>query len=266
MTKERGESGTFPCAKVAALEDLGECEASPDDRAVPEVDLESVVGQLNAICKAATLNFALNVGGTVVRHLYAGNVEMWRNRDPTKCTSLRKLARHPHLPMSPSALYRSIAIYELCERLHIRSWKHISTGHIRLVLPLEPDQQACFLATAEAERWSVRQLDAHVDAAIRSDPSIRINRGGVARPGTLRKLTRPLEQFIAAVHESVRPDAPATFESELSPERTREAVQLLQAVVDACKLVQSRLCDTPRALTDRSSPEDSNLDKGSCCA
>jgi hypothetical protein len=55
-------------------------------------------------------------------------------------------------------------------------------------------------------------------------------------------MMRPLEQFVAAVHKSVEPDA--TFESDLSPESAREAIHVLQAVVDACTLVQSRLHNT----------------------
>src|SRR5580704_12999877 len=36
--------------------------------------VESVVMQLNAICKAATLDFALNVGKLIVTRLYAGDL------------------------------------------------------------------------------------------------------------------------------------------------------------------------------------------------
>jgi hypothetical protein len=51
--------------------------------------------------------------------------------------------------MSASMLYGCIAIYELCERLGIRSWKHVSTSHLRLVLLLERDEQERLLRAAE---------------------------------------------------------------------------------------------------------------------
>jgi hypothetical protein len=241
MAREGNESGTFRSATAAGAENLSKDEAHLDDPAVRKVGLERVVAQLNAICKTATLKFALDVGALVVRHFYAGNVAIWRNRDRTKDTSLRKLARHPHLPMSPSALYRCVAIYELCERLQLTTWKHISSGHMRLVLPLAPDQQERLLSTAEAERWSVRQLDARVEAEMQSDPSMRSNRGGLSRGSRLRKMMRPLKQFVAVASESLEPSDSETIESDLSPDNMRDAVRLLHSAVEACNAVENRL-------------------------
>ena len=69
---------------------------------------------------------------------------------------------------------------------------------------------------------------------------------------------RPLEQFVAAVHESVLPGKSATFDSDLSPDSTREAVRLLHSVVDACKTVEHRLCQTPHG-GELASPEQDDL-------
>lgn len=117
---------------------------------VPDKILEHVILQLSGLCRDAALNFALGVGRVVITSLYSGNLDHWRSRAPNKERSLRKLANHPDLPMSPGALYRSLAIYELCERLGIQAWKHISTTHLRLVLPIQRDEQASLLRAAEA--------------------------------------------------------------------------------------------------------------------
>jgi len=245
MTGIAKESGVFRVAETASIGNLSGHHAHSDKVAHPESELECVIAHLNSICKTATLRFALDVGGVVIRHFYAGKLDLWRNRDRKKDVSLRKLAKHPHLPMSPSALYRSIAIYELCERLGISDWKHISTAHIRLVLPCGPDQQARLLSTAEAERWSVRELDAEVETAMQRQPAVRSAKGGVARLGALQKMMRPLPQFVAAVNKAVETDDWRKFAPELSPDSARETIELLHSVVDACKEVESKLCPAP---------------------
>lgn len=250
MPGKRTESGTFQAAKVQSVERPGALGGPSEAPLLPHADLERVVAQLNAICKTATLRFALDVGATVVKSFYGGDLDRWRKRDKGKDISLRRLARHPNLPMSPSALYRSVAIYELCERINITSWKHLSTGHIRLVLPLPPERQLQLLSTAEADRWSVRQLDAQVEAEMQRDPTVKANRGGVSRLGTLRKMIRRLEQSVAAVTDAFGPGESATLETDLSPDSTREAVQLLHSVVDACKAVESRLCSDSTGTSD----------------
>jgi hypothetical protein len=250
MAGKRSESGTFQAAKVKPVEGLGAHGGLSEAPVVPHADLEQVVAQLNAIGKAATLRFALDVGAIVVNNFYDGDLDRWRKRDKGKDTSLRRLARHPNLPMSPPALYRCVAIYELCERIDITSWKHISTGHIRLVLPLPPERQLHLLSAAEADRWSVRQLDAKVETEMRRDPTVKSNRGGVSRFGTLRKMIRRLELSVAAVNDAFVPGGSATFETDLSPESRREAVQLLHSVVDACKVVETRLCSDSTGTSD----------------
>jgi hypothetical protein len=240
MASRGKESGTFRSARVAAVDHaFGD---SADGLSLPEADLEHLVANLNAIHKTATLIFALEVGKLVVEHFYAGDLEIWRNRTKKKDSSLRRLSRHPDLRMSPSALYRSVAIYELCERLNIRTWKYISTGHIRLVLPLGRDEQARLLMTAETERWSVRELDARVEAETRSQRGVRSHRGGITRVGALRRMIRPLKDFVAAVRGTAASADSATLESEFSPDSTRDAIDLLHSVVDACKTVEARLC------------------------
>jgi hypothetical protein len=123
--------------------------------------VDEVVVELNALGRMATMEFALSVGRLIIDRFYGGEFMAWRSRGP-KNASFRALAKHPELPMSPAALYRSVAMYELCVRLKGNSWKHLSTSHMRLVLPLGPDAQQLLLQEAERRRWTVRQLELEI--------------------------------------------------------------------------------------------------------
>src|SRR6185437_7260192 len=114
--------------------------------------------KLNRLCRRSTLDFALSVGRLIVAELYVGDLEHLRSRNPRKDSSLRKLAKHPDLPMSPAGLCRSVAMFELHERLGGASWKHVSTSHMRLVLPLAPADQEHLIRMAEKNRWTTRRL------------------------------------------------------------------------------------------------------------
>src|SRR6478735_5141212 len=87
--------------------------------------VDRVVEHLNRICRNSGLEFALQVGSVVIHHFYDGDVEAWRVRGP-KAVSFRRLALHPQLPMSPGALYRCVALFELCDRLEAPSrWRNL---------------------------------------------------------------------------------------------------------------------------------------------
>jgi hypothetical protein len=201
--------------------------------------LERVIRQLNGICRDATLNFALEVGRVIVASLYSGNLDNWRSRAPKKERSLRKLANHPDLPMSPGALYRSLAIYELCERLGIQSWKHVSTSHLRLVLPIQKDEQARFLRAAETNRWSARRLDAEIATLTKDQPSGRASRGGRKRMSQLRRRIGGIRTLVKTVNKILALEGDAV--EEPSPESARATVELLRDVTHMCTAAQSRL-------------------------
>src|SRR3974377_309327 len=81
-----------------------------------DAKVERVVRQLNALCKTATFDFAMSVGKLIIDNFYSGDLGAWRNRG-AKNFSFRRLAKHPDLPMSASALYWSTAIYEVSRRV-----------------------------------------------------------------------------------------------------------------------------------------------------
>ena len=208
----------------------------PAEQVALERRIQCVIGKLGSICKAATFDFALAVGRLVIDEFYDGDMNRWRNRDPGKEISLRKLARHPQLPMNPSALYRSVAIYELSERLDLRSWKYISTSHMRLVLPLSPDEQARLLLAAETNAWSVRRLDQEV-STLRS--TSLASRGGRKRRSHLSGVMHSVRKCFEGVGELLN----ATDDDILhgSPESARAALDLLRGAADACDALRARL-------------------------
>ena len=160
--------------------------------------VERVVMQVNAIYQAANLGVALAIGELVIRSFYDGDVSRWRNRGRRKSGALRRLTKHPKLPMSAGTLYRNIAMYEICERLGVWSWKHVCASHFRSVLPLAREEQARLLLAAEENAWSPRQLD-HEVAAVRAQEAPRPSRGGRPRASALAKAMRAVQSCIASI-------------------------------------------------------------------
>jgi hypothetical protein len=127
-----------------------------------EEDVERAIGHLKRICRNASLEYALQVGRVIVHFFYNGDTARWRARGP-KTNSFRRLAAHPELPMSPGALYRCVALFELCDRLDAPSrWRNLSASHLRAVLSLPPELQERTLCLANSSQWTVKALDAEV--------------------------------------------------------------------------------------------------------
>lgn len=185
---------------------------------------DRLVSEINALSKAATLQFALSVGDLVIQRLYLGDIGRWRSRDPTKEMSLRRISRHPNLAMSPAMLYGCIAIYELFERLDMQTWRHVSTSHMRLILPLKHDDQARLLRLTELNRWSVRRLEEEAAAVMRA--CTLAPKGGRRRRSPLRKSIGALANSVAALEDALH--GPKDHLIEPSPDSLRAAIQVLE--------------------------------------
>jgi hypothetical protein len=205
-------------------------------RASDSTNLDSVVSDLNSLSKAATMQFALTVGELIIQRLYSGQIGRFRSRERKHNVALRAVAAHPDLAMSASMLYGCVAIYELCERFGIRSWKHVSTSHLRLVLPLAPEDQERLLREAEAKRWPVKLLEEHIAATAKSHGSPP-GRGGRKPRSMFRRTIHLFEKDLANVSCCFPEDSSA----EPSPESARAAVDLLRRVADVCVNLESRL-------------------------
>jgi hypothetical protein len=201
------------------------------ERAGTDDPIDCVVHRLNAICRDTALGFSLCVGKLIIDSFYGGDVGRWRARGPKTC-SFRKLARHPALLLSPGALYRSVAIYELCERLGVNSWKRVSATHLRAVLSLPPEHQQRLLLEAEAQGWPVRRLEQEVASL-----GPQRDRGGARRRSRLSTMTTKLNRFLQARHELLIPEL-----TELShPSVVIETIETLERVRLACEAIEHRL-------------------------
>lgn len=212
-------------------------DAASRDSLCPEDDaIGTVVLELSALCRTSTLAFATSVGELIIRRFYSGDLANWRTHNPRKAASLRKLAAHPDLPMTAASLYRSIAIYELTERLGVRSWKHVSATHLRMVLPLHPDEQVRLLSDAEASAWSVRRLEHEVQRS----PGQRIereDRGGRRRTSRLDAALQALERANRALEAVLQ----ASDGFDVYSVDTRAAVDLLERGVNLCATAAGRM-------------------------
>jgi hypothetical protein len=191
--------------------------------------VERVIQQLNLLCKTVTFEFALSVGKLIIDAFYDGDLERWQMRAPKVEISLRKLVKHPDLPMSPGALWRSVAMYELTERLGIRSWKHVSTSHLRLVLPCAPEEQRRLLLAAEQHMWTVQQLDDQIVSLVRDRSRIR----GRKRHSRARKAVTAVKKCLVALRETL--DATVDDVSDRSPDSAREVLSSLEELAAACE-------------------------------
>lgn len=164
-------------------------------QAEPEVtddQLNFVVSKLCQITRESALDYAIRVGSLVMHYFYGGDMKLWQRRGP-KTQSFRRLACHPQLPMSASALCRAVAIFEVCERLNVAGrWSRITVSHLRVVLRLDEQEQCRLMAVANNERWSVQQLEQEA-RKITSSPAAR--RGRPMAPERVR-VARSIEKLL----------------------------------------------------------------------
>lgn len=116
---------------------------------------------------------SIELGRVVLETLYDGDLAAWRRRG-TKAHSLRALARRSDLSVSSSALYRSVALFELDQNLGgLERWAGLGISHLRLVLGLPTHEQRRLLDAALERTWTVAELE-------REATKVR-NRGAGAR-------------------------------------------------------------------------------------
>ncbi len=133
---------------------------APDDDRV-----ELVVRELRTIAPfGGGIEPYLQTGRLIVNNFYHGDLARWRLRG-RKEASFRRLARHPDLPMSAGTLYRTVAIYELCQRAGVSEWKHLTVSHLRAVLSVPHPEQLGYLKLAEAEKWTTIRLETELSHA-----------------------------------------------------------------------------------------------------
>ena len=181
-----------------------------------------VVRKLSEEVERASWDLVDAVGRLVIESFYGGNLRAWRSRrraDP----SFRQLAAHPGLPMSASALYRAVSVYEIRRRLGADdSVDALTPTHFAAVIGLSDDEQVSLLGEALREQMSTRQLEVRV-RGLREGRRRQRGRPRVPMPlKALRRVHRDLESLGASVDvpAEVEPEAQALLKSSL--ERLRE--------------------------------------------
>ncbi len=188
--------------------DVGEISARDADRVDEEIDI--VVAQLKRLTRTANLEFALRVGAVIIHHFYHGDAEAWRSRGP-KTASFRRLSQHPELPLSAGFLYRCVALFELCDRLNAAArWTHLGASHLRVVLGLPSAIQERLLATANAQRLTVRMLQQEV----LREKSVRLGAGGRRAEPLFTKSLKSVRKCLQ-IHRDVIATAGALSSEEL---------------------------------------------------
>jgi hypothetical protein len=213
----------------------GQPEPARADRL--EILVERMQGLAN---KEIGIEESVAIGRLVIEHLYDGELAAWRDRGP-KTHSLRALARRAELPISSSALYRSIALYELSEALDgLERWASAGLGisHLRLVLGLHPDDQRGLLDLAVTHAWTVAELEREAASARRRAPK-RVSRGG--RPRTPRFVKCVQRLLKIAEPEDMFDDLDAVLEMDSA--QRHELYQALATVRSRCDELERRIED-----------------------
>jgi hypothetical protein len=227
----RRENADVECCRQAKTKPGGE---------LSKEQLDEVVRQLNGICRNSSLEFALRVGAVIVHNFYAGDMEAWRHRGP-KLHSFRSLAEHPDLALSPGALNRCVAIFEMCERLRAQSrWRRLGASHLRAVIGISSEAQEHLLSQANEERWSVQELQARAQT-LRSSRA----RGGRRTQSSLTRHLRALDRCFenwSGVVDSVQSSAPD--ELERSVQLLAKMKTSVDGLVRAVEMRRLRLVET----------------------
>jgi hypothetical protein len=194
-----------------------------------EQEIEEVAVRLKAVCGSHSLQAALEAGDIIFRHLFRSDERMLRARGK-KCSSFRKLANHPRLGMSPSSLWRAVAIFELSRRFpELCKYAHSGVGHVSVVLGLPSAEQFRLLRDCEANRWTRRHLQTVV-LELRS--TARVN----PQPPTARVVER-LKGLEMLLLDTERDDRMA----HLRPDEIRQALLLLERIRSRFGEVRTKL-------------------------
>lgn len=125
--------------------------------------IDEVVQELCAIERRAGIDRVLEIGQLILERFFDGNPSSWRDKRRNKEASIRRLAQREDCPYCKSALNEAVAVYvAVTEMPCVRSFGHVRPSHIAAVLRLPRIDMVETLHVAEKERWSVRELKAHV--------------------------------------------------------------------------------------------------------
>lgn len=214
------------------------------DRAELEEEerLAALAADLRSLARDASVDLAIRIGRLVIHRLYDGDLSTWRSRG-AKAHSLRALARRADLPISTSALYRSIALFELASRMGgVDEWSELGVSHLRLVLGLPSEEQRRLLDQACASNWTVAELERETTATRGRcvEQGRGSKRGGRPRLPRFVKSLHRLRKYAEASDELFGDlDAAAT----MAPDELAELRATLELVRSRCDQLQQALAE-----------------------
>jgi len=148
--------------------------------------IDQVAQDIRRLQRDATIGLALHIGELIIRNLYGGDFSTWRSHG-SKDVSFRKLTVLLQEDLSVSVLYRSVAIYELADRMGVSTWKHLGVSHVRAVLGLPMKEQERILSAAEEKAWTVDRIEQEV-AKSRKELETGAKRGRPALPAFVKSI------------------------------------------------------------------------------
>jgi hypothetical protein len=126
-----------------------------------------------------------------------------------------------------------LAVFELCERLNCgESLRHLGLSHLRAVLSAPEAEQACLIAAAEKEGWSVARLE----RAVAEQSRVTRHRGGRPRsPAYVKSIRR--------MGELMNPQALEGLDEvdRLEPGQARELLRVVGRVRERISLIEQVL-------------------------
>lgn len=243
--RDRASAPTAPAQPAEAQQPLqvavdGDLTPAPLHDAV----IDAVVTALNEHVRSAGLQAALTIGGIVIDQMYGGDVEAWRSHGE-KDASFRKLSMRCRdveggdgkLQMSASSLYRSVAIFALCQQLGVSGWKHLGVSHLRAVLGLPLDRQRKLLNTAEARAMTAEELEKKVAKLRKTDGA---KRGRPALPAFVKSIGA-LGRLVAPAAGEPDPFGDLEQVDALSAEQAEALWKTVAGVKRKCEELQAKL-------------------------
>ena len=212
-----------------------------DADALSEEDIGEVARLIRRMRDVAGLQFAVAVGQLVVDRFFEGDLDLFRARG-AKSVSLRRLTVHPELPFSASTLSRTVAIFEVVERVGgLEAVRSLTHSHLRYVLGLPETVQLALIREADDEAWPVARMADEARKARDVHPG-----AATGRP--------PLPRFVKSVHalrKFVEPEAGhfADLEAvdDLSAQDASELQTTVVTMLERLGVLQARLHARVRA-------------------
>jgi hypothetical protein len=197
--------------------------------------LDRIVSELNDVLRSGMMDLHLRMGRAIVFGLYEGDLRIWRSHG-SKETSFKKLAARTErdLHVSATSLYRSVALFEMTDRLGISTWKRLGVSHLRTVLGLRDPDQRRLLTAAEESHWTVERLESEVS-------KLRVPEERRRGRHPLPILVKTVRRVAKAVSQSKQAFASGEALEKLSDDDLVELHGVTQHVMEQLDLLKRRL-------------------------